>query len=329
MQAIILEGFGEVDVMKLAQVPDPVAGPEQVLIRVAATSVNRPDIVQRQGNYPAPKGDSEILGLEVAGIIEAVGEAVTQWTPGDRVMALVGGGGYAELSLAYADHVIAIPATMSFAQAACVCETYLTAFLNVFELGRLGPGQSVLLHGGGGGVNTAALQLASVLTPDAIKFVTASTGKVARVQALGADHVIDYQQSDFSEQIAMLTERRGVDVILDHIGAEYLSRNMKSLAVSGRLVIIGVMGGIKSELNLALLMVKRQQILGSVLRSRPRAEKAALIERFVDRGLPFFADSSICPLVHETYRLADAGKAHQEMQKSSHFGKIVLSVQDI
>lgn len=329
MQAITLNGFGDVDVMALTELPDPVAAAGRILIRVAATSVNRPDLVQRAGNYPAPKGDSEILGLEVAGVVESVGEGVSRWQTGDRVMALVGGGGYAELALAWEDHVMPVPSKLSFEQAACICETYLTAWLNVFELGGLNNDQSVLLHGGGGGVNTAALQLVSVVCPQATTIVTASTGKCERVSALGADHVIDYRQEDFVTRVAEISEGRGVNVILDHIGADYLAGNMKSLAVGGRLVEIGVMSGIKAELNLALLMVKRQQIIGSVLRSRPRAEKGELIARFANKVLPFFADSSISPQIHATYPLSDAAVAHQQMQSSAHFGKIVLSVGDV
>lgn len=329
MQAITLSGFGDVDVMALDELPDPVAAAGQIRIRVVATSVNRPDLVQRAGNYPAPKGDSEVLGLEVAGFVETVGAGVSRWQVGDRVMALVGGGGYAELAIAWEEHAMPIPAGLSFEQAACICETYLTAWLNVFELGGLNNQQSVLLHGGGGGVNTAALQLASVVCPQATTIVTASTGKCERVVAIGAGHVIDYQEEDFVTRVADITDGKGVNVILDHIGARYLAGNMKSLAVSGRLVVIGVMSGIKAELNLALLMVKRQQILGSVLRSRPRAEKGELIARFANQVLPFFADRSISPHIHATYPLSDVAQAHQQMQSSTHFGKIVLSVSDV
>lgn len=324
MRAITLNGFGGIEVMQYTEAADPQISAGQILIRVVASSVNRPDIVQRQGNYPPPKGDSDILGLDVAGYVEAVADDVKQWQIGDRVMALVGGGGYAELAVAWANHVMQIPSQMSFEQAACVCETYLTAYLNLFELGGLSNDQSALIHGGGGGVNTAALHLVSVLTPDATTFVTASTGKCDGVKELGAGHVIDYRKEDFVERIAEITARRGVDVILDHIGADYLAGNMKSLALAGRLVIIGVMSGGKAELNLAMLMVKRQQILGSVLRSRPLQEKAELIARFTDRVLPFFANSSISPLIHTTMPMSDAAQAHQLMENSTHFGKIVL-----
>jgi len=237
--------------MQIAKVEPPIVAADQVLIDVKATSVNRPDIVQREGNYPPPKGDSTILGLEVAGTVSAVGEGVSHLAIGDRVMALVGGGGYAEQVVAWADHVIGLPENMSFNEAACVCETYITAWLNLFELGGLADGEAVLIHGGGGGVNTAGIQLVRALAPECTIFVTASAGKIDGVKALGAHHVIDYNDAKFSDVIKTETKGRGVDVVLDHIGADYLADNMKSLAVEGRLVIIGVTSGIKAELNLA------------------------------------------------------------------------------
>jgi len=326
MQAVLLTAFGGPEVLRLGEAPRPVPEEGQVLIKVAATSVNRPDIVQREGKYPPPKGESEILGLEVAGILVAKGPGVKGWSAGDRVMSLVAGGGYAEYALAYADHLIRIPASMSFDEAACVCEAYITAYLNLFLLAELRDGGSVLLHGGGGGVNTAAIQLCKELVPNTKVLVTASPGKVARVYDLGADLVIDYKSQDFAEEVARFTDKRGVDVVLDHIGGPYLKSNMKSLAVGGRLVIIGVMGGVAAELNLALMMVKRQQILGSVLRSRPVAEKAAIVASFTDRVLPSLAELRILPLIHEVYGLDRVAEAHRAMEGGAHFGKIVLSV---
>ena len=307
-----------------ARMPEP--GANQVLIRVAATSVNRPDIIQRQGNYNPPQGESEILGLEVAGTVDAVGEDVTDWKRGDRVMALIGGGGYAEFAVAHAGHLMTIPENMTFAQAACVCETYITAFLNLFRLGRLKDGESALLHGGGGGVNTAAIQLCRQLAPESPLFVTASSGKVDSVRELGAQHVIDYRHSAFDEEIAEITGGRGVDVILDHVGAEYLQKNLKSLAVYGRLVIIGVTSGPRGEVNLALMMVKRQQITGSVLRPRSIAQKAEIIRDFRDRVLGLFASGAIAPLVSHEFPLQEAASAHRLMETSGHFGKIVLNI---
>lgn len=319
--------FGGAEVLKIGEAARPSPGAGQVLVKVAATSVNRPDIVQREGNYPPPRGDSEILGLEVAGTIDTIGQGVSGWCVGDRVMTLVGGGGYAEYAVAYANHLLPIPESMSFEEAACVCETYITAYLNVFMIGGLMDGDSVLLHGGGGGVSTAAVQLCKALTPNVRVIVTASPGKVERVKALGADRAIDYQAQDFAEEIRGYTDKQGVQVILDHIGAAYLAPNMKSLAVGGRLVIIGVMSGVKAELNLARMMVKRQQIIGSVLRSRPVAEKAAIVAGFTGVVLPLLAQRTIVPLVHQVYALDDVARAHRDMEASAHFGKIVLSVQ--
>ncbi len=326
MRAVLLDGTGGVEVLSVGEAERPVPRPDQVLIRVSATSVNRPDIIQRQGNYPPPPGESEILGLEAAGTIEELGAEVEGWRLGDRVMSLVAGGGYAEYATAYADHLIAIPETLSFEAAGCVCETYITAFLNVFLIGGFSDGDSALLHGGGGGVNTAAIQLCRALAPSSTLIVTASTTKLERVEALGADLVIDYTAQDFVEAVHGYTEKRGVDLILDHIGADYLAANMKALAVGGSLLLIGVMGGIKAELNLAVMMVKRQRIIGSVLRSRPVEEKARIIAEFTKSVVPLLADGTIEPLVDEVFPLERVKEAHETMERSGHFGKIVLAV---
>ena len=324
MKAITLKAFGGTENMQLAEVETPSPTDDQILIRVHSTSVNRPDVIQRQGNYPPPPGDSEILGLEVAGIVESAGEKCSRFKAGDRVFALVGGGGYAEYALALEGHCMAIPESLSFEQAACICETYITAYLNLFLLGEVQGKDSVLIHGGGGGVATAAIQLCKALTPATEVIVTASSGKIERVGKQGADHVIDYKTEDFAEEIKRIREKRGVDVILDHIGAKYLESNLKSLALYGRLLLIGVMGGIKAEINLAMVMVKRQQIIGSVLRSRPVAEKAAIIAQFEQTVMPLFAAGSIAPLVDATFPLSEAAKAHDLMEQGGHFGKIVL-----
>lgn len=327
MKAILMREPGAADVLYYGDAPRPAPGPGEVLIRVHATSVNRPDIVQREGNYPPPPGESDILGLEVAGVIDAVADDVRDWRPGDRVMTLVGGGGYAEYARARADLLMRIPDGMDFEAAACVCETYITAYLNVFMLGGLHDGDTALLHGGGGGVNTAALLLCRALVPGARLIVTASPGKEDRLKALGAHHVIDYRATpDFAAEIKTLTNKKGVDVILDHIGARYLAPNMNSLAAGGRLVVIGVMSGIKAELNLALMMVKRQQIIGSVLRSRPATEKTAIVREFSERALPCIADGRARPIVEKVFPLAQAAQAHALMESGGIFGKIVLSV---
>lgn len=327
MKAILMREPGPASVLYHGDAPLPEPGPGEVLVRVHATSVNRPDIVQREGNYPPPPGESDILGLEVAGVVHAVAEGVQGWRPGDRVMTLVGGGGYAEYARARAELLLPIPDGMDFETAACVCETYITAYLNVFMLGGLRDGQTALLHGGGGGVNTAALRLCRALVPDARLIVTASPGKEDRLRALGAHHVIDYRATpDFAAEVRTLTAKKGVDVILDHIGARYLAPNMNSLAAGGRLVVIGVMSGIKAELNLALMMVKRQQIIGSVLRSRPATEKADIVREFAARALPCIADGRAAPIVEKVFPLEQAAQAHAWMEAGGFFGKIVLSV---
>ncbi len=329
MKAVLLDGFGGLDVLKVGEIDKPEPAKDQILIKVVATSINRPDLVQREGKYPPPAGESEILGLEVAGVIEELGSEVTGWKKGDRVMSLVGGGGYAEYALAYASHAMPIPENMSFEEAACVCESYITAFLNVFLLGELQNGQRAILHGGGGGVNTAAIQLCKALTPDCKLIVTAHPSKIDRVKELGADLVIDFTQTpDFTDAVKEFTEKKGVHVILDHVGAKYLGPNMKSLAYKGKLVVIGVISGIKGELNLALMMVKRQQIIGSVLRSRPVEEKAEIIREFENRALPKFADRSIVPIIEKVFPIDQIAEAHGMMEEDKHFGKIVLKIGD-
>ncbi|QWV94351.1 NAD(P)H-quinone oxidoreductase [Geomonas oryzisoli] len=327
MKAVLMEGFGGVEVLKVGEVDKPAPKENEVLIKVHATSINRPDLVQREGKYPPPPGDSDILGLEVAGVIEELGAGVTGWKVGDRVVSLVGGGGYAEYAVAYANHLMPIPETVSFEEAACICESYITAFLNVFMIGGLEDGQTAILHGGGGGVNTAAIQLCKALTPNAKLIVTASPEKLERVKELGADLVINFRETpDFSEAVKEFTNKKGVDVILDHVGAKYLAPNMNSLGYKGRLVIIGVISGIKAELNLALMMVKRQQIIGSVLRSRPVSEKGEIAAEFVRRAMPKFADRTIVPIIEKVFPIDQVVEAHKMMEEDKHFGKIVLKV---
>lgn len=327
MKAVLMEGFGGVEVLKLGEVDRPVPKEGEVLVKVYATSINRPDLVQREGKYPPPPGDSEILGLEVAGVIEELGPGVTGWKKGDRVVSLVGGGGYAEYAVAYACHLMPIPETVSFEEAACICESYITAFLNVFMIGGLQDGETAILHGGGGGVNTAAIQLCKALAPKSKLIVTASPEKLERVKQLGADLVINFKETpDFSEAVKEFTNKKGVDVILDHVGAKYLAPNMNSLGYKGRLVIIGVISGIKAELNLALMMVKRQQIIGSVLRSRPVSEKGEIAAEFVRRAMPKFADRTIVPIIEKAFPLDQVVEAHRMMEQDKHFGKIVLKV---
>jgi NADPH:quinone reductase-like Zn-dependent oxidoreductase len=266
VKAILLDGFGGPEVLKLGETTAPNAGPGRVLIRVAATSVNRPDVIQRQGHYPPPTGESEILGLEVAGTIEDVGGGVTDFSPGERVFALLGGGGYAELASAYAGHVMKMPPNLSFEQAACICETYITAHMNLFGNAHLQDGETVLLHGGGGGVTTAAMELCRALVPHARVLVTASTAKVARVKALGADAVIDYKSEDFADAVLRLTDGRGADVVFDFVGTDAThATSMDMLANAGTFSVIGY-GGTFPVASL-MLVSQEQSVVGNLVGS--------------------------------------------------------------
>ena len=242
-------------------------------------------------------------------------------------MTLVGGGSYAEYAVAYASHLMPIPASMSFEEAACVCESYITAFLNLFMVGGLKDNNTAIIHGGGGGVNMAGVQLCKALVPNTKLIVTASPDKIERVKGMGVDLVINFKETpDFTEAVKEFTAKKGVDVILDHVGAKYLAPNMNSLGYAGRLVIIGVISGIKAELNLALMMVKRQQIIGSVLRSRPVKDKADIVAEFTRTALPKFADRTIVPIIEKVFTLDEIVEAHRMMEEDRHFGKIVIKV---
>jgi len=311
--------------MRLAQTSVPVPGPGQVLIRIAATSVNRPDLIQREGHYPPPPGESEILGLEAAGVVCAHGSDVAAPPEGSRVTALLPGGGYAEYAVAYAAHVLPIPDWMTFAQAACIPETYITAFQNLFLNAGLQDGETVLLHGGGGGVNTAAIQICRALVRSSVIIVTASSGKLERVRGLGAHHVVDYAKEDFAERVRALTDGHGADVILDHIGGPYLEPNLKALAIDGRLALIGTLGGRHAQIDLTRILVRRQQIIGSVLRSRSVETKAEIVARFASTVMPMFGEQML-PVIDRILPLAEAAQAHGLMERSAHFGKIVLEV---
>ncbi len=326
MKAVLVHKAGGPEQLYVGEVSRPVPGEGQVLIRVMATSVNGADLVQRAGRYPAPLGESEILGLEAAGVIAVLGPGVSGWQVGDAVMSLVAGGGYAEYALAWAEHLLPKPENFSFLEAACIAEVYLTAYLNLFLLGELRDGECVLVHGGGGGVNTAAIQLCQELVPDARLMVTASPKKVGRVRKLGVHHVVNYREVEFAEAAKEFTQRRGLDLILDHIGADYLDANMRALGVGGRLVVIGISSGPRAELNMGRMMVKRQRIIGSVLRSRSVAEKAELIASFCAAVMPALEAGRIVPRIHAVFPLELAGEAHRAMAAGAHFGKLVLKV---
>lgn len=328
MQAVVPNGTGGPEVLQLGEAPMPVAGDDEVLIKVAATAVNRADTHQREGNYPAPPGDSEIMGLEASGVIEKVGKSVEGWKVGDRVMTLLGGGGYAAYAKAPAGTLMAIPDGLDMVQGAAIPEVFLTAYLNIFREAGLKPSETLLMHGGASGVGTAAIQLAKALGPSDVIVTVGSEDKAKACQALGADHAILYKEKDFAEEVLAITEKRGADVILDHIGGGYFKQNTACLAIYGRLVIIGLLGGAKAELNIGRLMVKRQRVIGSVLRARSVAEKIALTSAFSEAALDHFKTGKIKPVVHEVMPLAEIARAHEMMEANANTGKIVLRVDD-
>ena len=325
MQAITVTAPGGPEVLRLVTVPDPVPGPEQVLVRVRATALNRADVMQRLGQYPPPPGESDILGLELAGEVEAVGAAVKDLTPGDRVFGLVGSGAYAEKAVIDARMAMPIPAGWSFAQAAAVPEVFFTAQETMFTLGGLKDGETVLIHAAASGVGTAGIQMAR--ETGARIFITAgSAEKIQRCVELGAEAGCNYKERDFADWVKAVTNGQGVDLIEDFIGATYWERNLRSLKIGGRLVLVGLMGGAKVEATLGLIMTKRLQIFGSVLRSRPLADKIAITQRFRAKWLPLLAAGRIKPIVDQVFPLAQAAEAHRYMEENRNFGKIILSV---
>ena len=325
MQAITFATPGGPEVLRLTEVPDPVPTPEQVLVRVRATALNRADIMQRTGNYPPPPGESDILGLELAGEVEAVGAAVKGIASGDRVFGLVGSGGYAEKAVIDARMAIPIPAGWSFAQAAAVPEVFFTAQETLFTLGGLKEGETVLIHAAASGVGTAGMQMAR--EAGARILVTAgSTEKIQRCIELGATAGCNYKERAFADWVKEVTKGQGVDLIEDFIGAAYWDQNLRCLKTGGRLVLVGLMGGAKVEANLGLLMTKRLQVFGSVLRSRPLADKIAITQRFRIHWLPLLAAGRIKPIIDRVFPLAQASDTHRYMEENRNFGKIILEV---
>ena len=325
MKAIVFDAPGDESVLRIAEVPVPDLVAGSVRLRVAAAAVNRADLMQRQGMYPPPPGASELLGLECAGVISEVAPDVEGWRPGDRAMALLAGGGYAEETVVHAGSLMPVPEALSLEQAAAIPEVFLTVFLNVFQLGGLPPGGTALVHGGGSGIGTAAIQL--VRAAGAKIVVTAgSEEKCRRCRELGADVAVNYRTGDFASEALEATGGRGVDVVLDSIGAPYLEANLKALAVGGRLVLIGLMGGARVEINLAALLVRRLQVIGSTLRARPVEEKAAIVAAFLERFGESLAKGEIGAIVDRVLPLEQAGEAHRVVKASEHFGKVVLRV---
>jgi NADPH2:quinone reductase len=323
MRAIEITAPGGPEVLRIGTRPVPVPGEGEVRIRVSAAGVNRPDVLQRKGAYPPPRGASDIPGLEVSGTVDAVGAGVARWKAGDEVCALVTGGGYAEYCLAPAGQCLPVPAGVSLADAASLPETFFTVWSNVFQRAALRPGESLLVQGGTSGIGVAAIQLARALGSRV--FATAgSAEKCAACVRLGAQRAIDYRSEDFVAVVKAETQGRGVDVVLDMVGGEYLQREISACAEDGRIVFINTMGGAKSTINVVELMVKRLVITGSTLRARPVAVKAEIARELEQRAWPLLEAGSVRPVVHARFPLAEAAAAHALMESSAHIGKILL-----
>jgi putative PIG3 family NAD(P)H quinone oxidoreductase len=325
VRAILVEKPGADSVLKLGDAPAPTLRPGSIRIRAVATAVNRADLLQRKGLYPPPAGESEILGLECAGEVAEIASGVEGWRVGDRAMALLAGGGYAEEVVVPAGSAMQVPESLTLEEAAGFPEAFLTVFLNIFTLAALPEGGSALVHGGGSGIGTAAIQLVKA-TRGRIIVTAGSAEKCARCVQLGADVAVNYRNEDFTAVVREQTEGQGVDVVLDSIGAPYLERNLSVLSLGGRLVLIGLMGGAKSEISLGPLLVRRLQLIGSTLRARSIEEKAALVTAFEARFGPALEQGAIHPVIDRVLPLADASEAHRVVQASEHFGKVVLRV---
>ncbi len=325
MRAAVATEPGGPEVLAVREVPDPEPGPGDVLLDVTAAGVNRADTLQRRGMYPPPPGASDIIGLECSGTVTAVGADVTGWAPGDRVCALLAGGAYAERVAVPAGQVMPVPDGVDLLTAATLPEVAATVWSNVFMVAHLQPGETLLVHGGAGGIGTFAIQLATALGAR----VCATAGSPAKLELcreLGAEVAIDYREQDFVEEVRRATDGRGADVVLDNMGASYLGRNVAALATSGRLVVIGMQGGTKGELDLGVLMRSRAAIVAAGLRARPVEEKTAICAAVVEHVWPLVADGRIRTMLNATFPLEEAGAAHALMEEGGHTGKIALVV---
>jgi len=327
MKAVEISQYGAPEVLRVADRPDPVAGAGEVLIRVVASGVNRPDVLQRLGKYPVPPGASDLPGLEVAGVIvggDAQAMAAAGLSIGDRVCALVAGGGYAELCVAPVGQCLPVPQGLSDIEAASLPETFYTVWSNVFDRGELAAGETLLVQGGTSGIGVTAIQMAKALGATVIA-TAGSDDKCAACLKLGADHAINYRSQDFAAEAKRLTDGKGVDVILDMVAGDYVAREVECLAEDGRLVIIGVQGGIKSEFNAGLVLRRRLRITGSTLRPRPVAFKTAIANSLKANVWPLLASGRIRPVIFRTFAAEQAAEAHTLMESNQHIGKIVLT----
>ncbi len=325
MRAVTIREPGGPDVLEPAQVPDPSPADGQVLVRVAAAGVNRADVMQRLGHYPPPPGEPDWPGLEVSGTVEAVGAGVQEWSVGDEVCALLGGGGYAELVAVPAGQLLPVPAGVGLVEAAALPEVACTVWSNVFMAAGLQRGETLLVHGGSSGIGTMAVQLAHALGAR-VAVTAGSAEKLARCAELGADVLVNYREDDFVERVREATDGRGADVVLDNMGASYLARNVDVLATGGRLVVIGLQGGTRAEVDLGAMLRKRVAVMATSLRARPAEEKATIVRQVRELVWPLVADGTVRPVVHATFPLDRAARAHAVMEESSHIGKILLTV---
>ncbi|MPS67417.1 MAG: NAD(P)H-quinone oxidoreductase [Novosphingobium sp.] len=325
MTAIGFETPGGPEVLRPVTVPVPSPGSGEVLVRVAFAGVNRPDVVQRQGKYPPPPGASPLPGLEISGRIAALGEGVSEFVPGQAVCALVAGGGYAEYCIAKVGACLPVPESLSLAEAAALPETLFTVWHNVFERGWAREGETILIHGGTSGIGTMATMLCRQFGLTVI-VTCGSPAKCARALEIGADHAIDYKSADFVEEVARITGGRGVDLVLDMIAGDYVSRNLKCLAPDGRHVTIAVQGGAKAEINMAVVMSRRYTLTGSTLRPRTDSFKALLAQEIRANAWPLVEDGVLRPVMDTRFPLAEAAAAHARMEAGDHVGKIVLEV---
>jgi NADPH2:quinone reductase len=326
MTAIGIRAPGGPEMLTAERRPLPAAGPGEILIKVAAAGVNRPDVLQRRGLYPPPKGASDIPGLELAGTVVACGAEVKRWHEGDQVTALVAGGGYAEYCVAHETHALPVPRNLSLVEAAAIPETFFTVWYNVFERGGLKSGETLLLHGGSSGIGTAGIQLAKGFGARVI--VTAGTAeKCAACLALGADLAVDYKAEDFVAATKSATNGAGADVVLDMVGGDYIDRNYEAAAVEGRIVQIAFQGSSRASVDFRRIMLKRLHHTGSTLRARSIADKTAIARAVEERVWPLIASGRARPVMDQTFPLADAARAHARMEAGAHIGKIVLMVE--
>jgi putative PIG3 family NAD(P)H quinone oxidoreductase len=325
MRAVVADGSGGPEVLSVAELPDPEPRPGEVLLDVAAAGLNRADLLQRQGFYPPPPGASEVIGMECSGTVAALGEGVTGWSVGDRACALLAGGGYAARVAVPAGQLMPVPDGVDLVTAAALPEVAATVWSNVFMVAGLKPHETFLVHGGAGGIGTFAIQLAHQL--GATVLTTAGTPeKLAACAALGADVTINYRDQDFVEVVKQATDGNGADVVLDNMGAKYLGRNVDVLAIEGRLVIIGMQGGSKAELDINMLLRKRGAVIATALRSRPTDEKSAICASVVEHVWPLVAAGLVQPVVHGTMPLEEVAAAHALMESGEHSGKILLTM---